>query len=215
MKTKFLFGLILTFGLSSFSKTPYLSFPSIFSPKAHSSFLPGVPRWQECNAKIQGGVDGFPWSIAKPFPWSDIQGIWKLRDGVVPFYLKAKVIRTTSNRKILNLSVISQGNCSRPIAQGLGYIDFSERNVVRAILNDGVEKYQLKLAAFSVRDLEIDSNSCGDNDVVVASIQLIGSVRNHRSALSSAPEGESEPENIMLKKTTDDIVSICRKLDNK
>lgn len=204
MKTRFLTGLLIT-TLAS------VSFAT--SSIGDSSTTGDLTAWQECNAKINkgGGVDGFPWSIAKPFPWSDIQGVWKLRDGANPYYLKAKVIRTTSNRKILSLSVISEGNCAKPIAQGLGYVDFSERNVVRAIMNDGVSKYQMKLASFDVRDLEIDSYRCGDN-VVVASIQAIGSIRNNRVGLRGITT-ERSSENVMLKKTTDDITTVCRKLD--
>lgn len=211
MKTKFLTGLLLiAFSSISFSQ----SFPS-FDPSFSPSALPSAPAdasaWQECNAKIKGGgVDGFPWSIAKPFPWSDIQGVWKLRDGANPYYLKAKVIRTTSNRKILSLSVISEGNCAKPIAQGLGYIDFSERNVVRAIMNDGIAKYQIKIASFDVRDLEMDAYTCGEN-VVAASIQPIGSIRS--SARLGLRGTEGLTENVLLKKTNEDIATICRKLD--
>lgn len=227
MKTKLLSALILfVFAPLCFSQT--IGFNSSFGVSPYGpSFSVGVytqppiqqhppvsgdfSAWQECNAKIQGGADGFPWSVAKPFPWADIQGVWKLRDGALPYYLKAKVIRTTSNRKILSLSVISVGSCSRPIAQGLGYVDFSERNVVRAIMNDGISKYQMKVASFDVRDLEIDSSSCGDN-VVVALIQPIGSIRNHRGLLHGS-ETEGGSENIMLEKTTEDVATICRKLD--
>lgn len=211
MKTKSLLGLILiAFSPLLFAQS-YISAPPISSVDDSSSTISG---WQECNAKIQGGVDGFPWSVAKPFPWADIQGVWKLRDGVSPYYLKAKVVRTTSNRKILNLSIVSEGNCSRPIAQGLGYVDFSERNVVRAIMNDGIAKYQMKLASFDVRDLEIDAPSCGEN-VIVASIQAIGSLRSSHFTLHRTDDTADRPENMMLKKTSEDIATICRKLDNK
>lgn len=213
MKTQLLTGLFL-FALATFnfSHAQSLSFPS-YSP-SQTSFLPstGSVSSQECNAKIKGGgVDGFPWSIALPFPWADIQGVWKLRDGVNPAYLKAKVIRTTSNRKILNLSVISEGNCAKPLAQGLGYVDFSERNVVRAIMNDGTAKYQIKIASFDVRDLEMDSYTCGDENVVAASIQPIGTIRNNSRLGFRDTEGLSE--NVLLKKTYEDISTICRKLD--
>lgn len=217
MKTQLLTGLFL-FALTAFSFSHAQSSLSSGFPGYSTSFETSFPSIsgntgaQECNAKIKGGgADGFPWSIARPFPWSDIQGVWKLRDGVNPFYLKAKVIRTTSNRKILSLSVITEGNCAKPIAQGLGYVDFSERNVVRAIMNDGIAKYQIKIASFDVRDLEMDAYTCGEESVVAASIQPIGSIRSSNRLGLRSTEGMTE--NVLLKKTTEDIATICRKLD--
>lgn len=212
MKTNFLTSiLILAFSNFSFSQSLSsfdLSSSSYLSPASVSD----IGFAQECNAKIKGGgADGFPWSIAQPFPWANIQGVWKLRDGENPFYLKAKVIRTTSHRKILSLSVISEGNCAKPIAQGLGYVDFSERNVVRSIMNDGISKYQIKLASFDVRDLEMDNYTCGEESVIAASIQPIGAIRSSSRLALRSTEGFSE--NVVLKRTTEDIATICRKLD--
>lgn len=164
----------------------------------------------ECSARIQGGIDNFPWSVARPFPWADIQGIWKLKDGIVPFYLKTRVIRTTSNRKILSLSVVSEGNCSSPIAQGVGYVDLSEKNVVRAIINDGTSKYQMKLALFDIKDLNIDTVGCEER-ILAASLQVIGSYPSPNKVSASSLNGT---ENIMLKKISDDLGSICKKQGN-
>ncbi len=212
MKTNLLTGLLIF----AFSTTCFSQSLSSLSTGYTTSFIPSsaddVSVTQECSAKIKGGgADGFPWSIARPFPWSDIQGVWKLRDGLTPIYLKAKVVRTTSNRKILSLSVISEGNCAKPIAQGLGYVDFSERNVVRAIMNDGIAKYQIKIASFDVRDLEMDAYTCGEENVVAASIQPIGLVRSNSTLGLLSTEGITE--NVVLKKTTEGITTICRKLD--
>ena len=175
--------------------------------------LSGLAQSSDCNIKIQGG-DYFPWSNAKPFPWSDIQGVWKLTDDIAPLYLKAKVVRSTTNRKILSLSIVSEGNCSRPVAQGVGYVDFSERNVVRAMLNDGSSKYQMKLASFDVRDLEMDSFTCGQN-IMAASLQMIGSAGPGSGPSSYATERTDGPHNIMLKKVSNDLTSICKKLGTR
>jgi hypothetical protein len=195
-------GLLLTFGLHANSF-------------AGSDSLPPFSA-NECSAKVLGG-DTFPWSVAQPFPWADIQGVWKLREGTVPYYLKAKIIRTTTNRKILNLSIVSEGNCTKPVAQGVGYIDFSEKNVVRAIMNDGVSKYQMKLASFDVRDIALDRYVCGGDNIMVASLQPLGSFRNAKSSSnrSISEVDEDGAENLVLKKTTSDLNSICRKLENR
>lgn len=174
---------------------------------------PTVAVNPECNVRIQGGVDGFPWSSARPFPWADIQGVWKLKDGVVPYFLKAKVTRTTTNRKILNLMIVSDGDCSRSVAQGVGYIDSSERNVIRAIINDGTSKYQMKIALFDIKDLAEDASGC-DEGIMAASLQVLGSLPQSRSnTLVSAEEGSAE--NILLKKISNDLGSICKKLGTR
>ena len=175
---------------------------------------PAVTINPECNVRIQGGVDGFPWSSAKPFPWTDIQGVWKLKDGVVPYFLKAKVIRTTTNRKILNLMIVSDGDCSRPVAQGVGYIDSSERNVVRAIINDGTSKYQMKIALFDIKDLAEDASGC-DEGIMAASLQVLGSLPQTRSNTLVSADEEGSAENILLKKVSKDLTSICKKLGSR
>ena len=201
MKQSFFFGMILIFGLTSFAQS--ISFPSASE----------ASQTLDCSAKIQGG-DYFPWSNAQPFPWSDIQGVWKLKDGLVPFYLKAKVVRTTSNRKILSLSIVSEGNCTRPVAQGVGYIDLSEKNVVRAIMNDGASRYQMKLASFDSEDLKMDSFSCGEN-IMAASLRLIGPSKPSKTSSLLSSENVDGAENIMLKKVSDDLGSICKKLGTR
>jgi hypothetical protein len=183
------------------------------SVQAQISFPIGGTTSQniECNGKIQGGVDVFPWSSAQPFPWADIKGIWKLKDGAVPYYMKAKVVRTTSKRKILNLSIISEANCTKPLAQGVGYIDSSEKNVVRAIINDGNSKYQLKIALFNAKDLDMDFYGCDDGVVMAASLQVISSYPPFNHGQLLIDEENSKAENILLKKVSDDLNSICKK----
>ena len=202
MILKMSMSIMLLVSLTSYARSA--SFP-ISTPASAPS---------QCSIKIQGGVDGFPWSIARPFPWTDIQGIWKLKDGVVPYYLKAKIIRTTTNRKTLKLMIVSDGDCSRPVATGVGFIDFSEKNVVRAIISDGMSKYQMKLALFNIKDLAENAQGC-DEDVMAASLQVLGTLPEFRSNDLVAGGEEGNAENIMLKKVSKDLSSICKKLGTR
>ncbi len=168
----------------------------------------------ECSARIQGGVDVFPWSVARPFPWNNIQGVWMLKDGLKPIYIKAKVVRTTSNRKILKLSVINGASCAKPLAEGVGYIDTSEKNVVRAIINDGVSKYQMKLALFDIKDLHINTYGC-EESILAASLQMIGDTQSSLVSFGGLTNYELTPENLMLKKISSDLGSVCKKIGSR
>lgn len=155
---------------------------------------------------MQGGVDILPWSVAKPFPWDNINGFWKLGDDDRS-YVRAKVQSVTAARKILTLQVYGDGICSRPFARGTGYIDATEKNVVRAILVDSQYRYQMKLGLFDSRDLSTSTNKCADK-VMAVSMQVVG-----RAAAtgSSKPLDPSimETHNMLLKKVTSDVSFKC------
>ncbi len=160
-----------------------------------------------CGYNLQGGVDVFPWSVANPFPWSDIQGVWRLSsDSAV--YLRARVINSTKNRKILNVSLINEGECSKPVAEGTGYIDSLEKNVVRAVLTDGIYRYQIKLGMFDAVDLKVDANLCGPS-ILAATVKIIGKTPKTDSFHHRVRE--SQTHNIMLKKVSDDLNAVCKK----
>lgn len=158
----------------------------------------------------QGGVDIWPWWVAQPFPWDNIEGYWKLGDDGLS-YLSAHVLSSTKNRKILSLAVLGEGLCSKPYAKGTGYIDATEKNVVRALVSDGTYKYQLKLALFDSRDV-VGFNDCNQN-IMGASMQIIGRARNprDRKPLPMDP-GITEMQSMMLKKVTIDVIDACKRV---
>lgn len=163
-----------------------------------------------CDARISGG-DAWPWSIAKPFPWDNIQGYWKLGDDNYS-YLSAKVLSTTNSRKILSLSVLDDGVCSKPYAKGTGYIDVTEKNVVRALVTDGIYKYQLKLGMFDSRDI-IGFNSCSTN-IVALSIQVIARVKKANEPIAGPLDPSvTELRNMVLKKVTIDVDNTCKRVN--
>ena len=189
MKTIFILITVLFFNLTSF---------------AAASLCDGNSQ------TMGGGVDVWPWSVAKPFPWDNIQGYWKLGNNN-DSYIKARVLSTTKNRKILSLQLFGEGICSKPYAKGTGYVDVSEKNVVRAILSDGVYKYQLKLGMFDPRD--VDSRACGQN-IMAASMQVID-LATKSTDKGSVPldPGVTETHNMMLKKATVDPVNACKMVE--
>jgi hypothetical protein len=167
-----------------------------------------IPQDQECNYNIQG-IDFFPWSTAPlPFPWSDIQGVWKLSTDS-SLYIKAKVVSSTKNRKILNLELVTSEHCSTPLAWGTGFVDVSEKNVVRAILSDGSYRYQLKLGKFESKALKIDARVCGES-ILAATVKVIGS-NPKISTVSITEPSEPTTQNMMLKKISSNLNAICKK----
>lgn len=169
---------------------------------------PSISGGLMCDvARISGG-DAWPWSIAKPFPWDNIQGYWKLGDDNYS-YLSARVLSTTNSRKILSLSVLDDGVCAKPYAKGTGYVDVTEKNVVRALVTDGVYKYQMKLGMFDSRDL-IGQNSCS-TDIMALSIQVIARVRKSFDPITGPLDPSvSEMRNMVLKKVTINVDEACK-----
>ncbi len=179
----------------------FLSFATMAQPSITSGMM--------CDdAHISGG-DAWPWSIAKPFPWDNIQGYWKL--GADNYsYLSAKVLSTTNSRKILSLSVLDDGVCAKPYAKGTGYVDVTEKNVVRALVSDGVFKYQVKLGMFDSRDL-IGQNSCS-TDIMALSIQVIARVRKTFDPVAGPLDPSvTEMRNMVLKKVTINVDEACKR----
>ena len=161
-----------------------------------------------CDIKTQGGVDGWPWSAAQPFPWTTIQGIWKLNSDSSSIYFRMRVTNSNATRKLLKIEKISAGNCKTPIANGVGYINSDEKNVVRMIMSDKSLRYQLKLAIFDTKDLaSAGSSSCGQQ-VLAASMQVIGTTDNNSIPINI---DQYEPQNMLLKKISSSLDSICKK----
>lgn len=165
----------------------------------------------DSSKTMGGGVDAWPWSYAKPFPWDNIQGFWKLSENSEAI-LKARVLSTTNSRKILALTLYGDGICAKASAKGTGYVDFFEKNVVRAILSDGVYKYQLKIGMFDTRDIA-GADLCGQS-IMAASMQVIERAQKSADgAVAPLDPDVMETHNMMLKKATVDPVNSCKMMD--
>lgn len=165
-----------------------------------------------CGMRIQG-IDTWPWKVAQPL--KDIQGIWKMNTDEGDVFFKFRITANTSNRKIIAIDKIIDGNCAKPIASGVGYIAVKERNTVRALISDDKLQYQLKLAVFDTEDLSsslfTDVESCGQQVIGISVLQVIG---RNKGRIYEAPKPvdlSTEPENMMLKKVSNSLDSICKK----
>lgn len=187
MKTLSMFAVVIAVAVSAFSSTSQA----------------------QCNSNIlKGGVDILPWSVVQPFPWDNIGGFWQL-GGNSSVFLKARVLSSTNRRKILQLTVHVDGLCSKATARGTGYVDVSEKNVVRALISDSANKYQVKLGLFDGRDLATMANGCFQQPVMAASMQLLES-RNTAGAELILDAAHTETQNLLLKKVTIDTDEFCK-----
>lgn len=189
----------------------FLLFLSLISIDAFASgFTDGGSDTQCSLAQTQGG-DAWPWSVAQPFPWNNIEGYWKLGDQDDTSYVKAVVTSTTNKRKILKLSAYTDGFCSKPIAKGTGYIDATEKNVVRSLLSDGVYRYQLMMGMFDMRDLT-GKMTCTEN-VIAVSMQVIGRAKKAGEPnLGPLDPTITETQNMLLKKVTVNVDELCKNI---
>lgn len=167
-----------------------------------------------CRMKIQG-VDTWPWKVAQP--WRDIQGIWKLNTDEGEIFFKFRISASMNRRKILLIDKIIDGNCAKPTATGVGYIDLQERNAIRAVISDEKVRYQLKLAVFDTMDLPSsllsDIESCGQQVIGISVLEVIGRTNKTDSfpRYSGIGTEEADSENLMLKKVSNSLDSICKK----
>ena len=162
---------------------------------------------QSCNIQAQGGVDAWPWHDAQPFPWDNIQGVWKLSTDSSKVYFKMRVTGENKKGKILNIVKFSTDNCSKHLATGVGFVGAFEKNVVRGILSDKQFRYQVTLGLFDTRQLSSDMLSCG-NQVLAASVEVIG----HKDTSDTAiDKSESEVELMLLKKDPRTFEQICKR----
>lgn len=174
--------------------------------------LLGVSANAQCDNSnvLKGGVDILPWSVVQPFPWDNIAGYWQLGDSNNVF-IKARVLSSTNKRKILQLTVHTEGICSRPSARGTGYVDVTEKNVVRALIADHMYKYQFKMGLFDARDIQDSlSLSCKQN-VVAVSVQMLGFTEGARTNGAPLDIGMKETQNLVLKKVASDAEGLCKK----
>jgi hypothetical protein len=156
-----------------------------------------------CGATTFGGPDVFPWKQAQPFPWTTIQGLWKVQ-GNADFILKIRVIRQTARIKQLEAEIYSrEESCTEPKLKGVGLVTAFEKNVVRI----NVDNKLIKLAIFDSLDLEMNPAMCGDRVMAISMIDLGGDL----DSPFVSPEYQYETTNMVLKKITSSLDLYCKK----
>lgn len=162
-----------------------------------------------CGYNTLGGADTFPWSLAQPFPWDTIQGLWRVSDDQ-DLVVRARVVRQDQKVKHLTVDVLSRSQCASTM-KGVGIITAAEKNVVRLSLTDTRGKAHLmKLAFFDTRDLQMDQNICGQT-VLAATVVNFDSEGEDDSSFDQKP---AEQSNMMLKKITSSTDFYCKKRRN-
>jgi len=165
------------------------------------------PAENKCGYKTSGGgADTFPWSLAQPFPWDSIQGLWKVSDDTDQV-VRMRVVRQDIKSKHLSVDVLSRRACASTM-KGVGIITAAEKNVVRLSLTDSQgQTHLMKLAFFDTTDLKLDRNLCGQS-VLAATVVHFDGEGEGDSALDTKP---AEQSNMMLKKITDSTDFYCKK----
>ncbi|MBV2168072.1 MAG: hypothetical protein KUL82_05120 [Bdellovibrio sp.] len=95
----------------------------------------------------------WPWALAQPFPWSDIQGLWKVEQGDFVSYFALKVVRQKATG-LRQLQVKQfDGDTCRVLATGVGI----ERNqkILAQMTSKGGITYRVQLTAFNEKDSPI------------------------------------------------------------
>ncbi len=96
----------------------------------------------------------WPWSRAQPFPWFDIQGLWKVEQDDFISYFTFRVVkeRATGERQ-LRVKQIDGLNC-REIANGVGVAVGSERSqrILARMKSKAGTDYRVQITAFAEQD---------------------------------------------------------------
>lgn len=112
----------------------------------------------------------WPWSLAQPFPWSDLQGTWKVEKDDYVSYFIFRVVQLKSGVKQVQIRQIDGVTC-RVIATGAG---LEKGPLVYAQMTSRAGKvYRLDLRAFkrsdSLPEVPLEGNVYTD-DVMVLSM---------------------------------------------
>lgn len=151
------------------------------------------------SSKKGGGGDAFPWSLATPFPWEDIHGVWQAYDqSHISF--KFKVVRSTDDMKQLTVEMINIRKKTNQRTKGVGMIMNSEPNVIRMIVEDTL----IKIALFNSLDIQA-LPSCGEKVLAASSYKLSCEDELHCDD-ENADEFEQELKTaLLLKKVSNDL----------
>lgn len=159
-----------------------------------------------CGYNTAGGADTFPWSLAQPFPWDTIQGLWKVSDDPDQV-VRMRVVRQNKKVKHLSVDVLSRLACASTM-KGVGIITAAEKNVVRLSLTDTEgQTHLMKLAFFDARDLKLDMNVCGESILAATMVHFEGEGEDD----TGGSQKPTEQSNMMLKKITNSTEFYCKK----
>ncbi|WP_413559036.1 hypothetical protein [Bdellovibrio sp. HCB209] len=111
-----------------------------------------VPGFQEDGNIMPSGDNRpvpWPWSLAQPFPWDDIQGLWKVeQDNYVSYFAFKSVRQASGGRQLLVRQI--DGETRRVLAEGVGFE--SGKVILAQMTSCGGTTYNLKVTSFKRED---------------------------------------------------------------
>lgn len=161
------------------------------------------------SGKGGGGVVVFPWSSARPFPWTSIQGVWivaNANEAQANLIFDFKVTRSTDKMKQLFVEIYERNNCKKAYMRGVGIVNTADKNIVRINMNNVL----MKLGLFNTADLELDTYTCGPKSLGATFYRLA----DNEATISSFTPGTVNAEsssNMILKKVTNANLYRCKK----
>lgn len=143
-----------------------LSFASISNASFDKDFT--------CDNTVAGG-DVWPWCLALPFPWTEIEGYWRMGEDKSS-YIQVRIENSAADagvgHKIVKIHLYNQGICSAPYASGTGSFYSFEKDVMQGLVASYLYRYQLKLAMFHAND--VLSHIGGQSTVMGLSVWVVG-----------------------------------------
>lgn len=115
----------------------------------------------------------WPWRLAQPIPWGDIQGGWKVEDGeYVSYFTFRKIYRQSNQVRQISVKQIDPQGC-QVIARGVG-IEKGAFIYAQMTSSDG-GIYRLNLSAFKCSDSPLspeEKKDCADSMMVLSMGEL-------------------------------------------
>lgn len=145
-------------------------------------------EYQRCNpVNTTGGVDYFPWSLARPFPWKDIPGIWSAEFNGIDTYFSFRVVRVGSTGRQIRIVMYDNLISCATLAKGIGHESNNQLNAQLV----GVDKraFKLSVGAFDSTDLPMDMKC----DSMVMGMRLSNFVETENKTLNSITKLKRAP----------------------
>jgi len=162
------------------------------------------------GGKGGGGVVVFPWSVARPFPWTSIQGVWVVANAnndQSNLVFEFKVTRSTEKMKQLFVQIYERDNCKKAYMRGVGVVNNTDKNVVRINMNNVL----MKVAMFNTADLEMDTNTCGPKSLGANFYRLVDNDDRRTYDFGGSGSINNEESNMILKKVSNASQYRCKK----
>lgn len=136
-------------------------FANLSSAKAYSCYdTPSSSSFADEEHVMPAGDDRWthwPWSLAQPFPWLDIQGTWKVEQEDYTSYFIFKVVQQKNGRNQIKVTQIDGSTCQE-IGRGVG-VETGTKGLGKGALvyaqmtrKSNGKTYRLSLTAFKRSD---------------------------------------------------------------